>query len=202
MTDTRLLLATTNKGKVREIKKLLPGLSFKIESLDNYPAFGRFQEKGETFEDNSRGKARFYSLKYPGIVLAEDSGLEVQVLGGKPGVFSARFSGRQATDKKNIKKLLKLMKNLPDSRRQAKFICVAAVAYQGKILKVYKGQLLGRILPEPRGQNGFGYDPVFFYPPLKKTLAELTTEEKNAISHRGRALRKVGAYLKTLLVEK
>ncbi|HAV41793.1 MAG TPA: non-canonical purine NTP pyrophosphatase, RdgB/HAM1 family [Acidobacteria bacterium] len=196
LTARRLLLATTNQGKAREIKKLLAGLNFKIESLVSYPEFGRFQEKEKTFEENSRGKARFYSRQYGGLVLAEDSGLEVEALDGKPGVFSARFSGRQATDQKNIKKLLKLMRPLSESQRKARFICVASLACRGQILKVYRGQLSGRIIFEPRGQNGFGYDPVFFYAPLQKTLAELTTEEKNKISHRGRALRKVRAYLK------
>ncbi|HRD01529.1 MAG TPA: XTP/dITP diphosphatase [Candidatus Saccharicenans sp.] len=202
LTEKRLLLATTNKGKAREIKRLLSGLSFKLESLHDYPDFGQFQEKGKTFEENSRGKAIFYSLKYPGLVLAEDSGLEVEALEGKPGVFSARFSGQQSSDEKNIKKLLRLMKNLPESHRLARFTCVASLAWQGKILKVYKGQLRGKILFEPRGQNGFGYDPVFFYPPLRKTLAELTTAEKNEISHRSRALRKVRTYLETLSPEK
>ena len=192
----RLLLATTNQGKAREIKKLLAGLNFKIESLVSHPELGQFREKGKTFEENSRGKARFYSRQYDGLVLAEDSGLEVEALGGKPGVFSARFSGRQAPDQKTIKKLLKLMGPLPESQRRARFICVVSLARQGKILKVYKGRLDGRIIFEPRGRNGFGYDPVFFYAPLQKTLAELTAVEKNKISHRGRALRKVRAYLK------
>jgi XTP/dITP diphosphohydrolase len=196
LTARRLLLATTNQGKAREIKKLLAGLNFKIESLVSYPEFGRFQEKEKTFEENSRGKARFYSRQYDGLVLAEDSGLEVEALDGKPGVFSARFSGPGATDEKNTQKLLRLMNKIPEKERKARFICVVSLARQGKILKVYKGQLRGKILFEPRGQNGFGYDPVFFYSPLKKTLAELTTEEKNKISHRGRALRKVRAYLK------
>ena len=192
----RLLLATTNQGKAREIKKLLAGLNFKIESLVSHPELGQFREKGKTFEENSRGKARFYSRQYDGLVLAEDSGLEVEALGGKPGVFSARFSGRQAPDQKTIKKLLKLMGPLPESQRRARFICVVSLARQGKILKVYKGRLDGRIIFEPRGRNGFGYDPVFFYAPLQKTLAELTAVEKNKISHRGRALRTVRAYLK------
>jgi XTP/dITP diphosphohydrolase len=195
LTARRLLLATTNPGKAREIKKLLAGLKFKIENLSSHPEFSQFQEKGKTFEENSRGKALFYSLKYPGLVLAEDSGLEVEALGGQPGVFSARFSGPGATDEKNIRKLLRLMSNIPEKERNARFICVASLARQGKILKVYKGQLHGQIVFEPRGQNGFGYDPVFFYSPLQKTLAELTAEEKNEISHRGRALRKVRAYL-------
>ena len=198
LTERQLLVATTNPGKAKEIKKLLAGLNIRIESLSDYPDLGQFEEKGSTFEENSRGKAMFYSQKYPGLVLAEDSGLEVEALQGKPGVFSARFSGPRATNEKNIKKLLKLMKNIPDRERKARFMCVVSLARQGKILKVYRGELKGRILPEPRGQNGFGYDPVFFYPPFRKTLAELTTEEKNKISHRGRALKKMRAYLEKL----
>jgi len=122
----------------------------------------------------------------------------VEALQGKPGVFSARFSGPRATDKKNINKLLRLMKNIPEKKRKARFICVVSLARRGKILKVYRGELKGRILEKPRGQRGFGYDPVFFYPPLGRTLAELTTEEKNEISHRGRALKKMRTYLEKL----
>ncbi len=196
--ERQLLVATTNPGKAKEIKRLLAGLNIRIESLSDYPGFGQFEEKGSTFEENSCGKAIFYSLQYPGLVLAEDSGLEVEALQGKPGVFSARFSGPRATDKKNINKLLRLMKNIPEKKRKARFICVVSLARRGKILKVYRGELKGRILEKPRGQRGFGYDPVFFYPPLGRTLAELTTEEKNEISHRGRALKKMRTYLEKL----
>ncbi|MGQ9800337.1 MAG: RdgB/HAM1 family non-canonical purine NTP pyrophosphatase [Candidatus Saccharicenans sp.] len=195
MTDNLLLLATTNRGKVRELKKLLKGLSFKIESLDKYPEFGRYRETGRTFEANSRGKSLFYSRRYPGLVLAEDSGLEVEALGGQPGVFSARFSGPRASDEKNIRKLLRLLAGLPRSLRRARFVCVVSLARQGRIIKCFKGSVSGYILTEPDGRNGFGYDPVFYYAPLRKSFARLKAEEKNQVSHRGRALKKVRRFL-------
>ncbi|MBC7362237.1 MAG: XTP/dITP diphosphatase [Candidatus Aminicenantes bacterium] len=199
MTERRLLLATTNQGKVREIKKLLRGLGLRIESLKDYPEYGSFEETGNTFEENSRGKSLFYSQKYPGLVLAEDSGLEVEALGGKPGVYSARFSGPGATDEKNIKRLLSLLVDVPENQRKARFVCVATLSQGGKVLKIFKGKVQGVIIREPRGANGFGYDPVFFYPPLKKTFAQLRASEKNLVSHRGQALRKVRKFLEEYL---
>ncbi|MCR4396705.1 MAG: XTP/dITP diphosphatase [Candidatus Saccharicenans sp.] len=195
MIESRLLLATTNRGKIRELKKLLLGLPFKIESLDKYPEFGRYRETGQTFEENSRGKSLFYSRSYPGLVLAEDSGLEVEALDGQPGVYSARFSGSRATDEKNIRKLLRLLKGVPWPRRRARFVCVASLAKQGRIVKCFRGSVSGYILNEPDGRNGFGYDPVFYYPPLKKSFARLRAEEKNRVSHRGKALEKVRHFL-------
>lgn len=202
MTEHRLLLATTNRGKVRELKRLLRGLPLLIEGLDRYPELGKYRETGKTFEDNSRGKCLFYSQKYPGLVLAEDSGLEVEALGGRPGVYSARFAGPGATDQKNIKKLLKLLKGLPRSKRRASFVCVASLGCSGHIIKSFKGRVRGLILEEPDGQNGFGYDPVFYYPPLGKSFARLRPEEKNLVSHRGRALKKVRRFLESYLKNK
>ena len=195
MIEKKLLLATTNQGKVREIKKLLRGLGFKIESLAEYPELGIFKEKGQTFEENSQGKSLFYSRKYPGLVLAEDSGLEVEALNGQPGVRSARFAGPQASDNQNISKLLRLLRNVPTGKRRARFVCVATLAQNGRVIKSFKGQVRGKITAAPQGRGGFGYDPVFYYPPLKKTFAQLTAEEKNTISHRGRALRKLRKFL-------
>lgn len=195
MIEKKLLLATTNRGKVREIKKLLRGLRLKIESLADYPEFGTLVERGKTFEENSRAKSIFYSRKYPGLVLAEDSGLEVEALGGKPGVRSARFAGSQASDSHNIRKLLRLLEKVPPARRKARFVCVATLARNGRVIKSFKGQVRGVITREPQGSGGFGYDPVFYYKPLKKTFAELTAEEKNQVSHRGRALRKLRKFL-------
>ena len=202
MTEQRLLLATTNRGKVRELKKLLRGLPLRIESLDRYPEFKKFREKGTTFEENSQGKCLFYSQKYPGLVLAEDSGLEVEALGGQPGVYSARFSGPGASDRKNIQKLLRLMASVPPARRRASFVCVASLGRDGRIIKNFRGRVRGLILSEPDGQNGFGYDPVFYYPPLRKSFARLRAEEKNLVSHRGRALRKLRRFLERYLEKK
>ncbi|MCX8159490.1 MAG: RdgB/HAM1 family non-canonical purine NTP pyrophosphatase [Candidatus Saccharicenans sp.] len=197
MIERRLLLATTNPGKVRELRKLLRGLPLRIESLERYPEFGKYRETGKTFEENSRGKCLFYSRQYPGLVLAEDSGLEVKALGGQPGVYSARFSGPGANDQKNIQKLLKLLAAVPENQRQASFVCVASLGHQGRIMKIFRGRVRGLILFEPDGKNGFGYDPVFYYSPLRKTFARLRPEEKNRVSHRGRALAKVRRFLES-----
>jgi XTP/dITP diphosphohydrolase len=199
LSENRLLLATTNQGKVREIKNLLRGLCLRIESLKDYPQYGSYKETGRTFAENSCGKSLFYSQQYPGLVLAEDSGLEVDALAGAPGVYSARFSGAGATDEKNIKKLLRLLTEVPEKNSKARFVCVATLSSGGKIIKTFKGTVRGLITPLPRGANGFGYDPVFFYPPLKKSFAELTASEKNQVSHRGRALRKVREFLEKYL---
>ncbi len=199
MTEHRLLLATTNRGKVRELKKLLRGLGLRIESLDRHPEFKKYRETGKSFEANSRGKCLFYSRKFDGLVLAEDSGLEVEALDGQPGVRSARFSGARASDEKNIKKLLKLLSAVPRPKRRARFVCVASLGQGGRIIKTFKGQVHGLILFEPDGQNGFGYDPVFYYPPLRKSFARLRPEEKNLVSHRGRALRKLRRFLENYL---
>ncbi|MGC9056811.1 MAG: XTP/dITP diphosphatase [Candidatus Saccharicenans sp.] len=196
MNKINLLIATTNEGKVREIKKLLRGLGLHLESLKSYPHFGKYQETGRTFAENSEGKSLYYSQRYPGLVLAEDSGLEVEALGGKPGVYSARFSGVKANDKKNINKLLNLMTKVPVEKRKARFVCVATLTKGGKVIKSYRGTVSGMISLSPEGDNGFGYDPVFYYPPLKKTFARLKPSEKNRVSHRARAFRKIREFLK------
>lgn len=195
MTEKGLLIATTNQGKIREIKRLLQGLRLPTHSLKDYPFYGGYAETGQTFEENSRGKSLFYSRLYPGLVLAEDSGLEVEALGGTPGVYSARFSSPEATDQKNIIKLLKLMEKVPERNRRARFICAVTLSSGGRVIKTFKGEVRGKITVEAKGMSGFGYDPVFFYPPSGKTFAELTAAEKNRVSHRGRALRKVRRFL-------
>ncbi|MDI6848225.1 MAG: RdgB/HAM1 family non-canonical purine NTP pyrophosphatase [Candidatus Saccharicenans sp.] len=199
MTEQRLLLATTNRGKLRELKRLLRGLRLKIESLDRHPELKKYRETGKSFEANSRGKCLFYSRKFDGLVLAEDSGLEVEALGGRPGVYSARFSGPGATDRKNIEKLLRLLAAVPAARRRASFVCVVSLGKNGHLIKCFRGRVRGLILSEPDGKNGFGYDPVFYYPPLRKSFARLRPEEKNLVSHRGRALRKLRRFLENYL---
>jgi len=195
LTESKLLLATTNQGKIREIKRLLEGLNLKIESLADYPDLGTCPETGQSFEENSRAKSWFYGQNCSGLVLAEDSGLEVDCLGGQPGIYSARFAGPGATDEENIKKLLRCLKGVPLEKRKAQFVCVVSLASKGKILKTFRGRVRGIILEEPRGENGFGYDPVFYYPPAMKTFAQLKTSEKNKVSHRARALRKLKKFL-------
>jgi non-canonical purine NTP pyrophosphatase, rdgB/HAM1 family len=199
LNKVHLLLATTNQGKAKEIRKLLRGLPIILESLSSYPQYGKFKETGKTFAENSQGKSLFYSQRYPGLVLAEDSGLEVEALGGKPGVYSARFSGPGASDQKNIRKLLRLLTEVPQEKRKARFVCVATVAHAGKVLKSYQGKVEGFIALKPEGKGGFGYDPIFYYPPLKKTFARLKAAEKNKISHRARALKKIKKFLETYL---
>ncbi|MDI6698431.1 MAG: RdgB/HAM1 family non-canonical purine NTP pyrophosphatase [Candidatus Saccharicenans sp.] len=199
MTEQRLLLATTNRGKLRELKRLLRGLRLKIESLDRHPELKKYRETGKSFEANSQGKCLFYSRKFDGLVLAEDSGLEVEALGGRPGVYSARFSGPGASDRKNIEKLLRLLAAVPAARRRASFVCVVSLGKNGHLIKCFRGRVRGLILSEPDGKNGFGYDPVFYYPPLRKSFARLRPEEKNLVSHRGRALRKLRRFLENYL---
>ena len=145
-------------------------------------------EKGLTFEANAREKAEFYSRRSGCLTLAEDSGLEIEALGGKPGVYSARFSGPAATDSRNVAKVLRLLAAVPRNRRRARFICAMALARNGRVLEVVRGAVRGTIAPEPRGNNGFGYDPIFYYHPFRRTFAEVSPTEKNSVSHRGRAL--------------
>lgn len=191
MTDTKLLLATTNQGKTREIKHFLKDIPVRVFSLHDLKIEVFFEEKGQTFLDNARGKSLFYSQKWEDMILGEDSGLEIDHLDGAPGIISARFSGPGATDEKNILKVLDLMTGVPPKYRQAKFASCMVLSRQGKILTTIQEEAKGFITAEPRGRSGFGYDPIFFYPPLQKTFAELSPEKKNEVSHRGRALKRL-----------
>jgi len=199
LTDGPLTVATRNPGKIREIRKILKGLPFKIQAVDEVFSGPGPVEKALTFAENAEAKAVFYSNKIPGLVVADDSGLEVDSLGGAPGVFSARFSRPRPTDEKNIKKLLHLMAGVPAEKRGARFVAAIALARHGKVIKVIEGTVRGRILTAPRGFNGFGYDPVFYYARFKKTFAELRPAEKNEVSHRGRALKRLRQYLQKRL---
>jgi XTP/dITP diphosphohydrolase len=191
--ERRLLLATGNPGKVREIRRSLKGLE--IVGLEDVLPGVKHAERGRTFDENARAKSLSYSRRWTGPILAEDSGLEVDVLGGEPGVRSARFAGPRPSDEKNIRKLLRLLDGVPAKARKARFICVMVLAEQGRVVAVFRGQVRGRIASAPRGRSGFGYDPVFYYPPLRKTFAELPARVKNEVSHRGRALRKLHRFL-------
>lgn len=195
MTDRRLLLATRNPGKVREIRRALEGLPLEVVGLADAPAGPPPRETGRTFAENARAKGRFYSRKWAGWTLAEDSGLEVDRLGGAPGVRSARFSSPRPTDAKNIRKLLRLLGPAPASERGARFVCVMVLARDGRVVREFRGAVRGRIAAAPRGDSGFGYDPVFYYPRLRRTFAELPAEVKNGVSHRGRAVRKLRRFL-------
>ncbi|HYA48464.1 MAG TPA: RdgB/HAM1 family non-canonical purine NTP pyrophosphatase, partial [Burkholderiales bacterium] len=187
--------ATTNPGKVREMRKALRGLPLAVAGLaDALPGLA-FRERGATFAANARAKSLFYSRRWDGLTLAEDSGLEVDALGGAPGVRSARFSSPKPTDEKNNRKVLRLLRAVPPGRRGARFVCVMVLAKDGRVLQEIRGQVRGRIGVEGRGRNGFGYDPLFYYPRLRRTFAELGPAEKNGVSHRGRALRRLIRFL-------
>ena len=183
-----LLVATTNRGKAREIAAALAAFPIRVLSLSEAGIDLPCPEKGLTFEANAREKAEFYSRRSGYLTLAEDSGLEIEALGGKPGVYSARFSGPAATDSRNVAKVLRLLAAVPRNRRRARFVCAMALARDGRILEVVRGTVRGTIASEPRGKNGFGYDPIFYYHPFRRTFAEVSSTEKNSVSHRGRAL--------------
>ena len=195
MNKVKLLLATTNQGKAREIKSFLEDLPVIILSLKELDQLNPFSETGRTFDENARGKSLFYSSNWEGITLAEDSGLEIEALNGEPGVLSARYSGEQATDEKNNKKVLDRMKDVPSGERKARFVSCMVLSQKGEVIKEIKESVEGIIAFEEKVTHGFGYDPLFYYPPLKKTFAELPQEEKNKVSHRGRALKKLKAFL-------
>ena len=184
----QIVLATHNKGKMSEINNLLSS-SYEVLTLDHFPNIKEIPETGKTLKENAFIKARtvFELTGLPS--LADDTGLEVESLGGDPGVFSARYAGEQASYQDNCKKLLKNMMRVPKKDREAKFRTVLAYKDDNRELSC-DGSVMGEIAQSPKGSFGFGYDSVFYYPPLEKTFAELSEEEKNSISHRGRALRK------------
>ena len=197
----RLIVATRNKGKLREIKEILRGLDMRIVSLVDLKRRFRIVENGKTFKENAAKKAipvsRVYKDDY---VLGEDSGLVVKCLGGLPGVYSKRYAGKSGIASKNNSKLLKELSGLPASKRSAYFCCDLVIARAGKPIKRFEGRLNGCIHNEAKGTNGFGYDPVFYLPKYKKTVAQLPLATKNKISHRAKAFQKLKVYLKTLTV--
>jgi len=206
MTRIPLVLATRNEGKTGEIRALLADFPVEIKNLTDFGPTPAIEEDGETFEDNAVKKARFIAkiLGFP--ALADDSGLMVEALGNGPGVRSARYAGEEAKDADNNAKLLRELENVEN--RNAAFACVIAIAVPWGPALIYEGRCEGTITKELVGSKGFGYDPVFYYPPLQKTFGQLSTEEKNQVSHRGQALRqlrdefdKVLVWLRQRLVE-
>jgi XTP/dITP diphosphohydrolase len=191
----KLLLASSNPGKLREYRVLAGASSIELELIPNFAALPHFDESAPTFAENSAGKAQHYSRFTQGIVLADDSGLVVPALGGAPGVHSARYAGPNATDAERVQKLLREMQGKVGDERRARFVCVSAIARQGRVLAVVSDLAQGVITTEPRGTDGFGYDPVFYFEDLGRTYAETTREEKNRYSHRGKAFRKLLALL-------
>ncbi len=197
----KIILATRNKGKISEMQSLMKDFGIEVLSLADVPDLPEVEEDGETFLENSLKKAREISTATGLMALADDSGLVVDALGGAPGVRSARYSGEDATDEKNNRKLLDEMKEIPDDQRQARFQCVMVLYHPDGEWISAEGSCEGVIAREPSGSEGFGYDPVFFVPSHGKTMAHLSRDEKNAISHRGNALRKLREMLPAFLAK-
>jgi XTP/dITP diphosphohydrolase len=191
----KLLIATNNSGKLKELTGLLAGSPYTPVSLADVGISEEVAETGATFEENATIKANSYARMGAILTLADDSGLEVAALGGEPGVLSARYAGEGADDSQRIAYLLDKLHNVDEADRTARFRCVIALATPGGDARLFSGECKGRILRRPRGENGFGYDPVFLPEGLGKTMAELTEEEKNGVSHRSVAVRKAAVAL-------
>jgi XTP/dITP diphosphohydrolase len=183
----KLYCATGSPGKLREFRRASP----EIEPLLGVPPC---EETGSTFDENAVQKAVYYSRHGDGLLFADDSGLEVEVLGNAPGIYSARYAGENATNRQNNELLLRNLEGA--ANRRARFVCVVALANRGKLIQTFRGEVEGEILAELRGSEGFGYDPLFYYPPFGKSFGEIPDEEKFAVSHRGIALTAMLGYLK------
>lgn len=201
MTRPRLLIATANAGKVAEYRSLLDGIECDLVSLAGAGIQGDIEETGSTYEENARIKAVTCAQRSGLVTLADDSGLEVDALGGEPGVYSARYAGDNATDEQRVAYLLSKLTGVPDTERGARFVCVIAIAMPEGDITFCHGECHGRIVHEPRGELGFGYDPAFFIPGLGKTVAELPPEVKNRVSHRGRAAAEARKVLRRFIDE-
>jgi XTP/dITP diphosphohydrolase len=199
----RLFLASSNAGKLAEYRALAnssaDSLRVELALLPDFDTAPAFEENAPTFAENAAGKALHYSRHKDGLVFADDSGLVVPALGGAPGVHSARYAGPQATNSQRIEKLLSEMRGKTGSGRAAHFVCAIALAERGRAMAIVTDRVDGEILEAPRGSGGFGYDPVFYFPALEKTFAELPAEEKNQRSHRGKAFRRLLAALSSML---
>lgn len=193
------VVATRNKKKVEEMMRLLDGLSISLNTLDEFPDCPEVIEDADTFEGNAVKKALAVSGYTKKPAISDDSGLEVYVLNSAPGVYSARYAGKGADDRKNLEKLLKEIKGVEESRRGARFVCVVALAFPDGSVKVFDGFVEGSIGIEPKGSNGFGYDPVFYPKGYKRTFAEMTGEEKDRLSHRATALKALREYIVSFL---
>jgi XTP/dITP diphosphohydrolase len=187
--DMELVVATRNAGKLKEIRRLLEGTGIAVLGLDAFPALPEVVEDGATFDENARKKAAQTARQTGRMTLADDSGLEVAALGGAPGVYSARYAGAGAGDAANNAKLLAELAGVPPTERRGAFVCAMALCGPDGVCATFAGRLEGMIVEAPRGDGGFGYDPLFLVPGYGQTLAELPLEVKNRISHRGQALR-------------
>ena len=192
----KLLVATTNPGKIREIRHILAGAPVELATLDDFPGVEEPEETGGTFAENARLKALYYYRASGLPTVAEDSGLEIEALGGMPGVHSARWEGSDYSFK--FRRIYELLRERAAQTSPARFVCALALAVEDQIQYEVQGTVEGEIAPEPRGSNGFGYDPIFFYPPLGRTLGEVDDELKSTLSHRGAAFRAFRRYLQGL----
>jgi XTP/dITP diphosphohydrolase len=197
-----IVIATFNRGKFREIAFSLARLPLEFLSLTSLGITDEVEEAGTTFLQNARLKSLDYSRKSEYLTLAEDSGLEVRFLNGAPGIYSARFSAPRPTDEKNIRKVLRLMADVPWESRHARFVCCLVLARKGRVIREVRGEVRGRIAFRKAGDSGFGFDPIFYYHPLRRTFGQLSPEEKNRVSHRGRALLKMREFLESFLQAK
>jgi XTP/dITP diphosphohydrolase len=190
----RLLLATNNRGKLVELRRILGCQLFEVVGLDEFGAVPQVEETGATYAENAVLKARHYyhALGLPAV--GDDSGLEVEALGGEPGVHSARFAGSDASDSERMRMVIEEMRRTPGASQKARYVCAAAIVWKGGE-RVFRGEVSGEILPEPKGDRGFGYDPIFYYPALHRTFAELDPREKDEVSHRGIAFRLLSKWL-------
>lgn len=191
---TKILFATKNLGKVKEVAHILGEKDFELLSLNDFNNVEEIVEDGLTFEENAIKKAKFVFDKFMLPVIADDSGLVVEQLNGEPGIYSARYAGKEATDEENNAKLILKLKNFPKPHK-AKFVC-SAVYFDGVRLLKSEGEIIGQIIHQPRGENGFGYDPLFLPDGYNQTTAELTLEEKNKISHRSKAFKSLSKMIK------
>ncbi|MBQ6713634.1 MAG: XTP/dITP diphosphatase [Selenomonadales bacterium] len=196
----RIVLATKNKGKIKEMRELLAPMNIEVLSLADFSPVDDAEENGATFAENAMLKARYYFAHTGTLCLADDSGLEVDALGGRPGVYSARYSGEDATDAANNAKVLREMEGIEKDKRTARFRCAMALVGEGIELTT-DGTCEGALLTEERGQGGFGYDPIFYVPKFDRTLAEMSSEEKNSISHRGAAVRKMADLIAEMMAK-
>ncbi|MFD2618100.1 XTP/dITP diphosphatase [Terrilactibacillus laevilacticus] len=192
----QIMIASNNQGKVKEFKALLSSFDVKVLSLSDLDEPIDVEETGETFEENAALKAEEICARTNMITIADDSGLVVDALDGRPGVYSARYAGLDKNDQHNTEKVLSELKEVPEDERTARFVCVLALAIPGKQTEFFRGICEGKITEAPIGEGGFGYDPIFYFPQKGKTLAELSQPEKNKISHRGHALEQLKTYWK------
>lgn len=194
-----LVVATRNRKKVEEIRRILEGLAVILYALDDFPGCPEVEEDADTFEGNAVKKATAVARYAGKPAIADDSGLEVDALNGAPGVWSARYAGDNADDKKNLEKLLSELRDVEKEKRGARFVCCVALAHPDGRVETFRGFVEGRIGTEPIGFNGFGYDPVFYPLGRDRTFAEMSAGEKDALSHRGMALKELRAYLSTYI---